>query len=152
MFDVGCLCTCICTTTHFRLATERREVLLISAPRPAAGVALNLWKLLSCPPTAEGHQRGTEVQGFRPYRAFPFLLSAVPKKLSRGAGTCARERAEAAGDEGGAPRGVGTCIKWGKAWKRRGETEGRKWKRRKRNDVQEEADAIRKITSRDLKK
>lgn len=56
------------------------------------------------------------------------------------------------GGKGGGAEGVGICLKWGKACKRRGETEGRKWKRRKRNDVQEEADAIKKITSRDLKK
>lgn len=73
------MCVCICTTHHLRLATGREEVLLLSAPRTATGVALNLWKLLSCPQAAEGRQKGTEVQGFWLYQVFFFLLSAISK-------------------------------------------------------------------------
>lgn len=79
-------------------------------------------EMLSRPQTAEGRQRGTEGQGFHLYQVFPFLLSAVPfhsEKFSRGAGTCAREKAHVVGDEGehcGGLKPPSNSL----AWKRRG--------------------------------
>lgn len=142
---LGLLCMCICTTPRLRLATERRGVLLISAPRPATGVALNLWKLLSRPQTAEGRQRGTEGQGFHLYQVFPFLLSAVLFwEVESRCWNVWRGESPGGGGSGGLNlRQTGRRGRGGSG------KEGRQWERRKMNDTQEAADAIKKITSGD---